>query len=195
MKVRNGVAYLAQNTYRKFHSKRCSFIKRRKESTFYLYFFSLLAWWSRNIVVGIVSKPRVRRFCIRIAGSSYRFSVPGRLYQLWGPPSFLFNGYRGYYPGVNRPGREVDHPPPSSVEVKNEWSCTSAPPYAHSWHGQGKLYLSTLFIWRCPTRHYRKILDPYRRSSQFGLLTFFPLQAQNILVKSNTNCVATQIFA
>ena len=99
MKVRNGVAYLAQNTYRKFHSKRCSFIKRRKESTFYLYFFSLLAWWSRNIVVGIVSKPRVRRFCIRIAGSSYRFSVPGRLYQLWGPPSLLLSRNPVLFPG------------------------------------------------------------------------------------------------
>jgi hypothetical protein len=94
MTVRNGVAY------RKFHAKLCSFIKGSKESTFYLNVFSLLVWWSRNIVVGIVSKPWVRRFCIRIVGSSYRFiSVPGRPCQLWGPPSLLFNGYRGYYPG------------------------------------------------------------------------------------------------
>jgi hypothetical protein len=28
-------------------------------------------------------------------------------------------------PGVKRPGREVDHSPPSKAEVKNEWSYTS----------------------------------------------------------------------
>jgi len=30
---------------------------------------------------------------------------------------------------VKRPERESDHPPPSSVEVKNAWNCTSIPPY------------------------------------------------------------------
>ena len=37
--------------------------------------------------------------------------------RLWGPPSLLYNGY-GVFPGVNRPRRGVDHPPPSSAEVK-----------------------------------------------------------------------------
>jgi hypothetical protein len=32
--------------------------------------------------------------------------------------------------GVKRPGREPDHLPPSSAEVKNAWSYTSAPQYA-----------------------------------------------------------------
>jgi hypothetical protein len=31
-------------------------------------------------------------------------------------------------PGVKRPGGEADHSPPSSAEVKNEWSCISTPP-------------------------------------------------------------------
>jgi hypothetical protein len=30
--------------------------------------------------------------------------------------------------GVKRPGREADHSPPSSAEVKNAWSYTSIPP-------------------------------------------------------------------
>ena len=30
--------------------------------------------------------------------------------------------------GVKMPVREVNHSPPSSVEVKNEWSYTSVPP-------------------------------------------------------------------
>jgi hypothetical protein len=32
------------------------------------------------------------------------------------------------YLGVKRPGREADQSPPSSAEVKNAWSYTSAPP-------------------------------------------------------------------
>jgi hypothetical protein len=31
---------------------------------------------------------------------------------------------------VKRPGREADHSPPSSAEVKNAWSYTSTPQYA-----------------------------------------------------------------
>jgi hypothetical protein len=46
--------------------------------------------------------------------------------------SFLFlrlkiSGYRGSFPGVKRPGRDVDHSPPFGAEVKNEWSYTSTP--------------------------------------------------------------------
>jgi hypothetical protein len=32
-------------------------------------------------------------------------------------------------PGVKRPGREADHLPPTSAEVKNTWMYTSTPPY------------------------------------------------------------------
>jgi hypothetical protein len=42
-----------------------------------------------------------------------------------GPRNFLFSGYRGSSPGVKRPGREVNHSPPSSDDVKNKWSYTS----------------------------------------------------------------------
>ena len=36
----------------------------------------------------------------------------------WGPPSLLYNVHRVSFPGVKRPGRVVNHPPPSSAEVK-----------------------------------------------------------------------------
>ena len=36
----------------------------------------------------------------------------------WGPPSLLFLEYRLSFPRIKRPGRGVDHPPPSIAEVK-----------------------------------------------------------------------------
>jgi len=33
-----------------------------------------------------------------------------------------------FFPRVKRPGRDVNHRPPSNAEVKNEWSYTSIPP-------------------------------------------------------------------
>jgi hypothetical protein len=38
-------------------------------------------------------------------------------------------GTRGSFPGVKRPGREADHSPPASAEVKKMWIYTSTPPY------------------------------------------------------------------
>jgi hypothetical protein len=54
--------------------------------------------------------------------------------------------------GVQRPGREVDHPPPSSARFKNEWSYNSTHPI-HSWRGQEQLqFLMTLFDQKCLIR-------------------------------------------
>jgi hypothetical protein len=60
-----------------------------------------------------------------------RGSIPGRRKgfflqplcpdRLWGPPSLVYNGYRGRFPGGKaRPGRDADHSPPSTAEVVNE---------------------------------------------------------------------------
>jgi hypothetical protein len=46
---------------------------------------------------------------------------------LKGPPSFLFNKSRGSFLGVKQVERETNHSLVSSVGVKNEWSCFSAP--------------------------------------------------------------------
>ena len=48
--------------------------------------------------------------------------------RLWGPPSLLFKGYR-----VQRPGRGVDHPPPSSAEVKERVELYFYSPCEPSW--------------------------------------------------------------
>ena len=36
----------------------------------------------------------------------------------WGAPSLLHNGYRISLPGVKRPGRVTNNPPPSSTKIK-----------------------------------------------------------------------------
>jgi hypothetical protein len=38
-------------------------------------------------------------------------------------------GIGGSFPEVKQTGREADHSPPSSAEVKKEWSYTSTLPY------------------------------------------------------------------
>ena len=48
----------------------------------------------------------------------------------WGPPSLLYNGYRVSFPGVKRPGRDVDHPPLLAPRLKKGYSYTSTPPLA-----------------------------------------------------------------
>jgi hypothetical protein len=57
------------------------------------------------------------------------FSSPYFLDRLWGPPNILYNGYRGSFPGVKRPGRETDHSHPASAEVKKMWIYATTPPY------------------------------------------------------------------
>ena len=46
------------------------------------------------------------------------FSSQKRHGWVWNPPSFLFSWYRGYFPRVKWPGRDVHHSPLSGAEVK-----------------------------------------------------------------------------
>jgi hypothetical protein len=41
------------------------------------------------------------------------------------PASYEIGTGGFFHPEVKRPGREADHSPPSSAEVKNAWSCMS----------------------------------------------------------------------
>ena len=43
----------------------------------------------------------------------------------WGPPSFLYNGNSVSFPGTKRPRRSADHPPQTSVKVKEKVELTS----------------------------------------------------------------------
>jgi hypothetical protein len=44
-------------------------------------------------------------------------------------PTSYTMGTGGSFQGVKRPGREADHSPPTSAEVKKTWIYTFIPPY------------------------------------------------------------------
>jgi hypothetical protein len=46
--------------------------------------------------------------------------------RLWEPQSVLYNGYRVSFPELKRPGRSLDHPPPSTVEIEHSYISASA---------------------------------------------------------------------
>jgi hypothetical protein len=72
---------------------------------------------------------------------------------LWSQLSLLFNEYRVCILRVKWPRREVKHSPPSSAEVKNEWSCTFT--FTHCLNRRNfYLFLPNLIKWRwCHSHH------------------------------------------
>ena len=53
--------------------------------------------------------------------------------RLWGQPTLLFSGYRGFFLRVNWLGLEDDNLSQHSAKAKNEWTCTSTPPTIMVW--------------------------------------------------------------
>jgi hypothetical protein len=63
-----------------------------------------------------------------------RFSPLHSVHVALGPSQFPIQGVPAVVSqGVNRQGREADHSPPSSVEVKNG-EATSSLPHTYLWH-------------------------------------------------------------
>ena len=63
---------------------------------------------------------------------------------IWGPPSLLYNGYQVSFPVVERPRCGVDHPTPSSCEVKERVEVHLCSPSALHDLLYGELYLTLL---------------------------------------------------
>ena len=59
-----------------------------------------------------------------------RFSTPVQTGSGAHPASYTMG--TGSFPGVKRPGRGVNHPPPSSAEVKERVEYTFTPPLGRS---------------------------------------------------------------
>jgi hypothetical protein len=67
-----------------------------------------------------------------------RFSAPVQTGSEAHPASYTIG--TGYFPGVKRPGRGGDHPPPSSAEVKESVELYHYSPFGPSWHGWNLRY-------------------------------------------------------
>ena len=78
--------------------------------------------------------------CVYIYIFTYIDLYINRSDGLWGPLSLLFRGYRCCIQGLKRPGSEVDQPPRSCAEVKNERISMFTSP------GQGLLYLYFCYL-------------------------------------------------
>jgi hypothetical protein len=76
----------------------------------------------RDRVVGTTTRLRAGWSAVRFPTGATDFSYLQNPDQFWGPPSLLLYRYRRTSPGIKRQEREVNHSPPSSSEVKNEWS-------------------------------------------------------------------------
>jgi hypothetical protein len=66
---------------------------------------------------------------VRVRAETWNVSLHHRFQTVSGAyPASYSMGTRGSFPGVKRPGREANHSPPSTAEVKNAWSYTSTLP-------------------------------------------------------------------
>jgi hypothetical protein len=73
--------------------------------------FSCNTWGSRRSRVGKASTLWAGRSGVWIpVGTRFIFS-PKRPDRLWEPPKLLFSGYQSIFPGINKPGREVNNSP------------------------------------------------------------------------------------
>jgi hypothetical protein len=67
---------------------------------------------------------------VRVPVGARIFTSPRRHRPALGPTQPPIQWVReSLSPGVKRPGREADHSPPTSAEVKKTWVYTSTPPY------------------------------------------------------------------
>jgi hypothetical protein len=80
-------------------------------------------------------------------GTHMRFaSSPEPPDNHWSTASPVSSSHRSPFPDVKRPGRDSDHSPSTTAEVKNKWSYNPKP-HTPLWLGQGKLYHS-FCLWR-----------------------------------------------
>jgi hypothetical protein len=86
---------------------------------------------SRDSVVGIATGYGLddRRVGVGVPVGSRIFTSPTVQTGSGVHPTSYTMGTGGSFPGVRRSGREADHSPPTSAEVKKMWIYISTPPY------------------------------------------------------------------
>jgi hypothetical protein len=71
---------------------------------------------------------RAERHGVRIPAKAGDFSPFQKSIPALGPPSIIFSGNQGPFPGDVLAVREVDYSSPYSAEAKHQRSCTPTPP-------------------------------------------------------------------
>jgi hypothetical protein len=73
----------------------------------------------------------------------------------------------GFFPEVKRPWREVNHTPPSSAEVKNEYSYTSTSPlWLYGVDRENSFFLTAFYIF-----HFFELLFSYNYKMYYNVST------------------------
>ena len=91
---------------------------------------------------------------LRAGRSGDQIPVGGEIFRTcpdrpWGPPRLLYNGYRVFPGGKERPGRDADPSPPSSAVVMKGQTYTSAPPMGRPACTEPQcLYKGALYLYR-----------------------------------------------
>jgi hypothetical protein len=104
----------------------------------------VLNFYSETILQHLVYQSQMSHDNIVSIVTHYGLDSPGIEYQ-WrpdfphlsrpalGPPSLLYYGYRVSLPGVKRPGRSANYPPPSSAKINVRVLLYLHSPSAPSW--------------------------------------------------------------
>jgi hypothetical protein len=110
-------------------------------------------------------------------GTRFFHSRPDRP---WGPPSLLYNGYRGV-PGVTLPGSGFDHPPQSSAEVNERVELYLYSPSGSSWPVLGWTLLTCTVMITAQTVDNTIFLCFVEHASQYNSVKINQLYSQIIL--------------
>ena len=105
----------------------------------------ICAYGSWDSAVSVVTGLLAGWYRIWILASLRLFSSPKCLYQLWGPPSLVFNGYRGSFLGLQPSVHEVDHSPPLMLRLGMSGTLSFLP-CRLSWCGQALYFLYACFV-------------------------------------------------
>jgi hypothetical protein len=109
--------------------------------------------------------------------------------QPWGPTSLLYNGYRAFSGGKERPGRDADPSPPSSAVVKKGCSYTSTPPMGRTACTEPQcLYKGALYLYITFVLHSNfKALQVYSESEYHKPYELFETQSETIDTREVNN--------
>jgi hypothetical protein len=90
----------------------------------------------------VLYRLNVRSIVVRFPAEAIDFyPLQGQQVGSEADPASCWVGTGAAYRGINRSGRDVDHSPQSSPELKNEWSCGSAAAYAiMMWRGAAFMF-------------------------------------------------------